>query len=133
MLHTLVSNSELVKRSAANVIAAVASLEIPKGEWNGLIATLVNIIGGDNLSLVQTAIVTLGFTSQALAKGNIKVDIQRSEEILTGIVLGFKAAETHNNLQIRRTALSALRDSLNFLVDVLEKRECREYIFRSIT
>jgi importin subunit beta-1 len=67
---TLISKDRLAKRSAADAISAVCSIELPKGEWPDIIFNLVANSKHENLEIRMSAIMTLGFICEQLREKN---------------------------------------------------------------
>lgn len=104
ILATLGSSNEMIRKSAASVIASIAKIETPISEkW----ATLLPILCQErfeNISFHLAAIETLGYICEELSKA----DILSSEvdQILSAIVLAIK--NNLNNQQLVVLGLKAL-------------------------
>ena len=61
LLSTLVSPFEKAKRGASSAISRIATLEVPRGEWQDLIRTLLENTSNINEEFKRTSLMTIGF------------------------------------------------------------------------
>lgn len=66
ILATLASQNNLVRMSVANLISAIASIEIPRNEWDGLLPSLTLNAENQDLNIRLTSLTTLGFICEEL-------------------------------------------------------------------
>ena len=66
ILATLASQNNLVRMSVASLIAAIASIEIPRNEWDSLLPSLTVNAENDDLNIRLTSLTTLGFICEEL-------------------------------------------------------------------
>jgi len=91
-----------VGKAAAQVLAKIGSIEIPPGEWNGLVPLLLNHVTNTNPKARQISLTTFGYLCEELVnlqeEGNeIKDDISNS--ILTAVVQGMRDPEVATKLE----------------------------------
>ena len=63
---TLASPSKLVRSQVASLVAAIAAIEIPRGEWTELISTLCTNSSNESLEIKLASLQTLGFICEEL-------------------------------------------------------------------
>ena len=66
VIATLASNSKLVRGQIASLIAAIAVIEIPRGQWTDLISNLCNNASNENLQVRLSSLQTLGYICEEL-------------------------------------------------------------------
>jgi len=75
VLNTLPSEDNRAGTAAAQVISAIASIELPMGLWNDLISNLLSAVGNaENAKLRMAALQAIGFTCESV------VSFQRGED-----------------------------------------------------
>jgi importin subunit beta-1 len=115
LLSNLVSPHVLVMRAGANVIAQVASIEIPRGEWLEIVASLADNSMHEEVNIRRASITTLGFICEELKNVQTEINRQTCEQILGSLLICLR--ETSDIVEI---ALAALRESVVFLRHILE-------------
>jgi importin subunit beta-1 len=65
-LQTLGSPDKRAAGVSASAIAAIAACELPYGEWNELIGTLLEFVGQDNVGLRVATLQTIGYICEAI-------------------------------------------------------------------
>ncbi|KAF1995750.1 ARM repeat-containing protein [Amniculicola lignicola CBS 123094] len=129
-LQTLSSPDSRAGQSAAQFIASIAAIEIPRQQWPELMPTLVQNVtsGGDHQK--QSSLTAIGFicdTEDAELREHLQ---HHSNAILTAVVQGARKEEPNN--EIRNAALTALSDSLEFVRVNFENEGERNYIMQVI-
>ena len=66
ILSSLASQSSLVRSQIASLTAAIAAIEIPRGEWTELIANLCQNAGHQEHHIKLASLQTLGFICEEL-------------------------------------------------------------------
>lgn len=67
VLNTLGSQEHRAGTAAAQVVSAIAAIELPVGLWNELISQLLSAMGDQgNLRLRQASLQAIGFTCEAI-------------------------------------------------------------------
>lgn len=70
-LQTLADASKNARQTAAQVIAAIASIELPLNQWNDLISTLLECMNNQsNEGLRQATLQTIGYVCEAIVSSH---------------------------------------------------------------
>jgi importin subunit beta-1 len=107
-----------IMRAGANAIAQIAAIEIPRGEWLEIVNTLAENSQHEDYNIRRASITTLGYICQELKAVNADINSLSCEQILGCLLLG--ASEP--GVEIVDISLSALRDSIPFLKNILENQ-----------
>ncbi|KAJ3711841.1 armadillo-type protein [Lentinula guzmanii] len=127
-LMTLGSSSSKAGTFAAQVVAAIAAVELPQGQWNDLIEVLLGFVNNQpSVNLKIATLQAIGFICES-----IKPDILalRSNEILTAVIHGARKEETSPDVQL--AAIHALFNSLEFIRDNFDREGERNYIMQVV-
>lgn len=62
----LATESSLVRNQVASLIATIAQIEVPRGEWSELISNLCNNSSHENPQIKLTSLTTVGFICEEL-------------------------------------------------------------------
>lgn len=128
LFRTLRSLTQEAWHTSAQVIAKIASIEIPKKEWPDLIGSLLsNMTQPDSpASLKQATLETLGYVCEEISHE----ELEQSEvnAILTAVVQGMNLAQ--HSAQIRLAATKALYNALAFAQTNFENEMERSYIMK---
>lgn len=131
---TLASPTPRAGSIAAQVIAAIAAVELPAGQWPELIGMLLSFMDrADNMHLRVATLQTIGFICETIVRrrsflGGLlsdhkmqKPDILslRSNEILTAVIHGARKEESSTEVQL--AAINALYNSLEFVRDNFDR------------
>jgi importin subunit beta-1 len=129
-LHTL-SSPGLSAASAAQLIAAIAAIELPRKQWPNLMDTLVkNVQNATQSSLKQSSLTTIGFICETDDIDLREVLVTQSNQILTAVVTGAKKEEPDQ--EVRLAALTALSDATEFIRTNFEQEHERNYIMQVV-
>ncbi|CAG8614080.1 2754_t:CDS:10, partial [Ambispora leptoticha] len=121
---TLSSADSRASSTAAQVVAAIAAIELPQGQWPDLIKNMLESIQNtDNSQLKQATLTAIGFVCESIVTA-------QSGSILTCIVSGARKEE--QNQEVRRAALNALYNSLEFTRDNFEREGERNFIMQIV-
>eukprot|EP00158_Paraphelidium_tribonemae_P009976 Partr_v1_DN29017_c0_g2_i8_m58624 putative importin len=127
-LNTLSSPSNRVSTAAAQTIAAIASIEIPRGQWGDLMNVLLtNVTTSTNDSIRQNTLQTIGFICESM---NPEVLESFADGILTAVIQGARKEEPNQN--VRLAAISAFTNSLDFVRRNFENPQERDYIMQVV-
>lgn len=129
-LKTLSSNDSRAGQSAAQFIAAIAAIEIPRNQWPELMPTLVQNVGNGADHQKQASLTTIGFICEAEDHELREKLSEHSNAILTAVVQGARKEEP--NQDVRNAAITALGDSLEFVRSNFENEGERNYIMQVI-
>lgn len=130
---TLASPSNLVRSQIASLIAAIAAIEIPRGEWTDLIANLCSNSSNENLQIRLASLQTIGFICEELKPEDLTKEL--TDQIMLALTSNISAQPDF--AQQTKLAINALLHSIpytsaNFLVD--GERDCiMEKIFEGLT
>lgn len=129
-LQTLNSNDIRAGQSAAQVITAIAVIELPRNEWPELMQTLVQNVGTGSDALKQSSLATLGFICEE-RDGEMRTALAaHSNAILTAVVQGARRDEP--NADVRYAALQALADATDFIGNNMGNEGERNYIMQVV-
>ena len=129
-LRTLSSADTRAGQSAAQFIAAIAAIEIPRQQWPELMSTLVENVGQGEAYQKQASLTTIGYICDT-EDHELRDALQHhSNAILTAVVQGARKEETNND--VRNAAISALSDSVEFVRSNFENEGERNYIMQVI-
>ncbi|KAI0277890.1 karyopherin Kap95 [Russula aff. rugulosa BPL654] len=123
-------HSEQVKAGtvAAQSVAAIATVELPQGQWPDLIEILLRFVNtGTSIPLRQSTLSAIGFICEALEPEVLTV---RADEILTAVVHGARKEEPSTDVQL--AAMQALYNSLSFIRENFEREGERNYIMQVV-
>ncbi|KAL9031876.1 MAG: hypothetical protein Q9196_000131 [Gyalolechia fulgens] len=129
-LQTLASKDSRAGQSAAQFVASIAAIEIPRNEWPELMPALVQNVGEGEDHLKQASLVTIGYICEGEDTELRDSLVQHSNAILTAVVQGARKEET--NPDVRYAAIVALSDSLEFVRTNFENEGERNYIMQVI-
>eukprot|EP00249_Psilotum_nudum_P024753 c29286_g1_i1 orf=306-2930(+) len=132
LLQTLSSLVADARHTSAQVIAKVAGIELPRGEWPDLVGTLLANMGGPQVEqpshLKQATLETLGYVCEEVSADVLAQDQVNS--ILTAVVQGMNTLESNND--VRLAATEALYNALDFAQSNFENDMERDYIMRVV-
>ncbi|KAI0270716.1 karyopherin Kap95 [Gloeopeniophorella convolvens] len=127
-LSGLHSDTVRVGTVAAQSVAAIATVELPQGQWPDLIEVLLRFVNsGTSVPLRQSTLSAIGFICEALDPDVLSV---RADEILTAVVHGARKEEPSTDVQL--AAMEALYNSLAFIRENFEREGERNYIMQVV-
>ena len=129
-LSTLASTDSRAGQSAAQFIASIAAIELPRELWPELMPALVDNVGDGSDQKKQASLTTIGFICETDDQDLRDSLAQHSNAILTAVVQGARSQEPNND--IRNAAITALGDSLEFVRSNFEDEGERNYIMQVI-
>ncbi|KAK0876604.1 karyopherin Kap95 [Friedmanniomyces endolithicus] len=130
VLQTLSSSDNRAGLSAAQFIASIAAIELPREQWPQLMGILVENVGSGNPRTKQSSLTTIGFICESEDQDLRDSLAAHSNAILTAVVQGARKEEPNND--IRNAAITALGDSLEFVRTNFENEGERNYIMQVI-
>ena len=124
---------QIARHTAALVIAKVAAIELPTGQWPDLIPTLLGNMGAQppRAGLKQSTLESMGYICEEL--GNLDTDVLDQEQvnsILTAVVQGMRKEEP--DVGVRHAATVALYNAIVFAQTNFENPEERNYLMQVI-
>ncbi|PRQ42851.1 putative importin-beta domain, importin subunit beta-1 [Rosa chinensis] len=130
LLQTLGSSVPEARRTSAQVLAKVASIDVPQKQWPELIGHLLNnmIQRDSSADLKQSTLETLGYVCEEISHPDLQQDEVNS--VLTAVIQGMNLAE--NSSEVRLAATRALCNALEFAQTNFENETERTYIMKMI-
>ncbi|XP_057947750.1 importin subunit beta-1 [Malania oleifera] len=130
LLKTLGSSVSEARHTSAQVIAKIASIEIPRKQWPELIGSLLlNMTQQDRpAALKQATLETLGYVCEEISHQDLVQDEVNS--VLTAVVQGMNLAE--HSPEVRLAATKALYNALDFAQTNFENEMERNYIMKVV-
>lgn len=129
---TLSSMVADARHTSAQVIAKIAAIELPQGEWPELVGSLLANMGGPQLEqpshLKQATLEALGYVCEEVSSEILAQEQVNS--ILTAVVQGMNSSETSND--VRLAATHALYNALDFAQTNFDNDMERDYIMRVV-
>ncbi|CDO70451.1 hypothetical protein BN946_scf184999.g92 [Trametes cinnabarina] len=129
-LMALASTAGKVGTVAAQVVSAIAAVELPHGQWMNVITTLLGFVSEQSSTNLRVATLqAIGFICEAL-QNKPEILSMRSNEILTAVIHGARKEEPSPDVQL--AAIQALYNSLEFVRDNFERDGERNYIMQVV-
>lgn len=129
-LQTLSSTNSQAGQAAAQVVAAIAAVELPRSLWDDLMPQLVQNVSQGEAHQKQASLTTIGFICESPDAELRAALIGFSNPILTAVVQGARKEET--NVEVRAAAITALSDSLEFVGNNFKNEGERNYIMQVV-
>ncbi|KXJ94102.1 armadillo-type protein [Microdochium bolleyi] len=129
-LETLGAESSQAGQAAAQVIAAIAAIELPRAQWEDLLTTLVANVNSTAAHTRQASLTCIGYICETQDTELRAALVAHSNAILTAVVQGARKEET--NGEVRLSAISALGDSLEFVGSNFKHEGERNYIMQVV-
>ncbi|GMN40397.1 hypothetical protein TIFTF001_009623 [Ficus carica] len=130
LLGTLGSPVPEARRTSAQVVAKIASIEIPQKQWPALIGTLLtNMTQRESpAGLKQATLEALGYVCEEISH----TDLEQAEvnNVLTAVVQGMNLAE--NSAEVRVAATKALYNALDFAETNFQNEMERNFIMKVV-
>ncbi|KAI9726275.1 MAG: karyopherin beta [Chrysothrix sp. TS-e1954] len=129
-LRALTSNDSKAGLQAAQFVAAVAAIELPRDQWPELMQTLVQNVNEGQDAAKQASLSTIGFICENQDETLQESLSAHSNTILTAVVQGARKEEPSND--VRAAAMTALGDSLEFVRSNFENEGERNFIMQVV-
>lgn len=129
-MQTLASSNAQAGQAAAQVVASIAAIELPRNQWQNLMASLVRNVSEGSPHQKQASLTTIGFICESQDQELRTALVGHSNAILTAVVQGARKEET--NLEVRLAAVTALGDSLEFVENNFKHEGERNYIMQVV-
>ncbi|ETW79902.1 hypothetical protein HETIRDRAFT_459766 [Heterobasidion irregulare TC 32-1] len=128
VLMTLHSPVQKAGGVAAQCVAAIATVELPQGQWPELIEILLGFVNNAaNTPLRIATLNSIGYICESIDPDILSV---RANEILTAVVHGARKEEPSPEVQLAAT--QALFNSLVFIRENFEREGERNYIMQVV-
>lgn len=123
------SNESRASTAAAQVIAAISSIEIPRNQWPELMGTLLeNVTSTSSTDILrQATLQCIGFICETISPEILE---SHSDRILTAVVQG--ARQDEPSQAVRLAALTALTNSLDFISKHFNNDTERNFIMQVV-
>ncbi|CAH9061420.1 unnamed protein product [Cuscuta europaea] len=130
LLNTLTSSVRDASHTSSQVIAKIASIEIPRKEWPELIGLLLANMTqpGSSASLKQATLETLGYVCEEISHHDLAQE--EVNAVLTAVVSGMTVGE--QSPEIRLVATRALYNALVFAQTNFQNKMERDYIIKVV-
>jgi len=129
-LETLSSSNAQAGQATAQVVAAIAAIELPRTQWPDLMTVLVRNVSEGTQHQKQSSLTTIGFICESQDTELRKSLVTYSNAILTAVVQGARKEEP--NGEVRLAAITALGDSLEFVGNNFQHEGERNYIMQVV-
>ncbi|KAI5953311.1 kap95 [Candida jiufengensis] len=122
--------NQKVASTAAQLVAAIADIELPRGEWPELIPIIIQNTKSENPENVKrSSQLAIGYICETADHTNPNI-LSQASGILIAIIQGVQSNEPSN--AVRVTALNALVNSLEFIKYNFENEGERNYIMQVV-
>lgn len=122
--------NQKVANTAAQLVAAIADIELPRGQWQELIPRIIQNTKLENPeNIKRSSLLTIGYICESSDPNNPNI-LNQASGILIAIVQGVQSNEPSK--QVRLTALNALVNSLEFIKFNFETEGERNYIMQVV-
>ncbi|OAY65435.1 Importin subunit beta-1, partial [Ananas comosus] len=130
LLRTLGSPVAEARHTSSQVTAKVASIEIPRREWQELIAKLLTYMTQQDTtsSLKQATLEALGYVCEEVSPQDLQQD--QVNAVLTAVVQGMNQKE--HSSEVRLAAVKALYNALDFAQTNFENELERAFIIKVV-
>ena len=124
----LATESPIVRNQIAALIAAIAQIEIPRGEWTELIANLCTNASHENAQIRLTSLTTIGFICEELSPDDLTQDLKN--QIMLALTNNISKEEANN--ETCRLAIKALLYSIPYTAANFQQQVERDFIMQKI-
>ncbi|KEY65732.1 hypothetical protein S7711_05562 [Stachybotrys chartarum IBT 7711] len=129
-LQALGSTNTQAGTAAAQVVASIATIELPRNQWPDLMAMLVKNVSEGPDHQKQTSLTAIGYICESQDTELRMALVAHSNAILTAVVQGARKEEV--NSEVRLAAITALGDSLEFVSSNFKHEGERNYIMQVV-
>ncbi|KAF9580070.1 karyopherin beta [Lunasporangiospora selenospora] len=112
---------------SAQVVAAIAAIELPLGQWEDMIRQMLQNLQTNNTNLKQCTLQAIGFVCESIQR---EILVSQANNILTAVVQGARKDEPSE--AVRLAAIKALYNSLEFVQDNFNREGERNYIMQVV-
>ena len=125
-LNQLASEEKLVRNSVANLIAGIASIEIPRKEWGDLLSNLSQSAYHDDYKIRLTALTSLGYICEEVAHDAIEQP--RRDEIISALTTNMTDNKEEKAVELTNVSLRAFANCTSFVGINFARDNEREFI-----
>lgn len=126
-LGVLRSNDPVARHTSAQLVAKLGAIELPSKQWPNLLELLLQNVTNGSEGCIHATLECLGYLCDELDENAI--DEQDTNRILTAIVDGVRAERPP---AIRLAAITALRNSLEFVSENFKRKQERDHIMQKV-
>ncbi|KAF9404839.1 karyopherin beta [Podila epigama] len=112
---------------SAQVVAAIAAIELPIGLWTDVIQQMLQNLQTENTNLKQCTLQAIGFVCESIDRDILTL---QANNILTAVVQGARKEEPSE--AVRLAAIRALYNSLEFVEENFNREGERNYIMQVV-
>ncbi|KAG0031278.1 karyopherin beta [Podila clonocystis] len=112
---------------SAQVVAAIAAIELPIGQWTDVIHQMLQNLQTENTNLKQCTLQAIGFVCESIHRDILTA---QANNILTAVVQGARKEEPSE--AVRLAAIRALYNSLEFVEENFNREGERNYIMQVV-
>ena len=127
LLATLATPKAVVRNQIANILAAIASIEIPRKEWDDLIPSLCANSTSEELNIKLASLTTLGYICEELDPSDLTDQVKNN--ILMALTMNISNTEPH---EPTRLAIRALLFSIPYTRPNFQVQNERDFIMEKI-
>lgn len=127
-MSSLNTDSSQVRNQIASLIAAIAQIEIPRGEWVELIANLCANSSHDDQKIKLTSLTTIGYICEELEPEDL------TQELKNQIMLALtnNISKDEGQVEACRLAVKALHHAVPYATVNFQSQEERDFIMNKI-
>lgn len=128
ILATLASPKSLVRRQIAQILSAIASIEVPRKEWGDLIPSLCTNAKNNELNIRLASLTTLGYICDELDTKDIEDPLKN--QIIGALIENISAAP--DALEPTKLAIKALPNAIPYANQNFQNPQERDFIMEKI-
>jgi len=132
ILATLVCPSQLVRTQCANLIASIAAIEIPRGEWTEVINNLCTNASSEVANVKLASLQTLGFICEELEVKDLSNELKNAVVVALTTNIDKDENKTSNGFPATKLAVKALLHSLPYASQNFKVEQERRFIMDKI-
>ena len=110
-MSNMITDSLLVRKTLASLIASIAKIDIPRGEWCDLITNMCNNASNEEWQIRHTALITIGYICEELQPEDLTQQLRNT--IMMALTNNISSDEA--NVEPCRLAVNALLNSVPFM------------------
>ena len=127
ILATLASTKVLVRNQIANILASIASIEIPRKEWDDLIPNLCNNSTNEDINIRLASLTTLGYICEELYPEDLADDLKNS--IILALTNNITA---DGQIESSKLSIKALLYSIPYTAPNFKVEQERDFIMEKV-
>jgi len=128
ILATLASPKSLVRNQIANILASIASIEIPRKEWDDLIPNLCTNSTSSDINIKLASLTTLGYICEELSTDDLNNDLKNN--IILALTNNISASPEEE--QPTKLAIKALLYSIPYTSPNFKVQSERDFIMQKV-